>query len=164
MDFGYSLGVLHHVPNTLEGIKACVKKLKSGAPFLVYLYYAFDNRPLWFVLIWKGSNVMRHLISRLPFSIRYWITQLIAAIVYVPLAKTAFLFDKLGFSVEAFPLSNYRYRSFYSMRTDALDRFGTRLEHRFTSKEIRRMMEDAGLERIIFSENPPYWCALGYRR
>jgi SAM-dependent methyltransferase len=46
MDFGYSLGVLHHVPDTEAGLRACVKKLKSGAPFLVYLYYAFDNRPL----------------------------------------------------------------------------------------------------------------------
>ena len=48
MDFGYSLGVLHHVPDTLAGIKACAKALKPGAPFLVYLYYAFDNRPAWF--------------------------------------------------------------------------------------------------------------------
>src|SRR5689334_7828390 len=43
-DFGYSLGVLHHVPNTQEALNACVRKLKRGAPFLLYLYYAFDNR------------------------------------------------------------------------------------------------------------------------
>jgi len=39
-DFGYSLGVLHHVPYPEEGLKACVAKLKPGAPFLLYLYYA----------------------------------------------------------------------------------------------------------------------------
>jgi ubiquinone/menaquinone biosynthesis C-methylase UbiE len=50
-DFGYSLGVLHHVPDTQQGINACVKKLKSGAPFLLYLYYAFDNRPVWFRIV-----------------------------------------------------------------------------------------------------------------
>ena len=33
MDFGYSLGVLHHVPDTQSGINECVKKLKPGAPF-----------------------------------------------------------------------------------------------------------------------------------
>jgi ubiquinone/menaquinone biosynthesis C-methylase UbiE len=48
MDFGYSLGVLHHIPDTAEGLRACVRKIKPGAPFLVYLYYAFDNRPAWF--------------------------------------------------------------------------------------------------------------------
>ena len=47
MDFGYSLGVLHHVPNTELGLVNCVKKLKTGAPFLVYLYYSFDNRSIW---------------------------------------------------------------------------------------------------------------------
>src|SRR5918995_1188755 len=35
MDFGYSLGVLHHVPDTQAGLDACVHKLKPGAPFLV---------------------------------------------------------------------------------------------------------------------------------
>ena len=30
------------------------------------------------------------------------------------------------------------------MRTDALDRFGTRLEQRFTRDEIKIMMENAG--------------------
>jgi len=35
MDFGYSLGVLHHIPDTQAAMSACVKKLKIGAPFLV---------------------------------------------------------------------------------------------------------------------------------
>ena len=48
MDFGYALGVLHHVPNTQEGLNSCIKLLKPGAPFLVYLYYSFDNRPNWY--------------------------------------------------------------------------------------------------------------------
>ena len=48
MDFGYSLGVLHHLPNTAAALAACVRKLKPGAPFLLYVYYAFDNRPRWF--------------------------------------------------------------------------------------------------------------------
>lgn len=47
-DFGYSLGVLHHIPDTQAAMNACVKLLKPGAPFLVYLYYRFDNRAAWF--------------------------------------------------------------------------------------------------------------------
>ena len=163
MDFGYSLGVLHHVPDTFAGIKACTGKLKPGAPFLIYLYYAFDNRPPWFVLIWKLSNLARLVISKLPYFCRYAVTQLIASLVYYPLAKVALLKEKAGFPVDSFPLSNYRNLSFYTMRTDALDRFGTRLEQRFTRKEIKQMMEDAGLERIRFSDSIPYWCAIGYK-
>ena len=29
MDFGYSLGVLHHIPDTRQGLVDCVKKLKK---------------------------------------------------------------------------------------------------------------------------------------
>ena len=47
------------------------------------------------------------------------------------------------------------------MKTDALDRFGTRLEQRFTKSQIEHMMLDAGLERIEISE--PYWCAILYK-
>jgi hypothetical protein len=49
------------------------------------------------------------------------------------------------------------------MRTDALDRFGTRLEQRFTRTEIRGIMEAAGLVDIRFSDAPPFWCAVGRR-
>jgi len=51
MDFGYSLGVLHHIPDTGSALRCCVKKLKIGAIFFVYLYYRFDNRPFWFKTI-----------------------------------------------------------------------------------------------------------------
>ena len=66
--------------------------------------------------------------------------------------------------VDRLPLSAYRHLSFYTMRTDALDRFGTRLEQRFTRVEITAMMEQAGLEDIRFSEAIPYWCAVGKRK
>jgi SAM-dependent methyltransferase len=163
MDFGYSLGVLHHVPDTLEGIRCCVAKLKPGAPFLIYLYYAFDNRPAWFRLLWKSTDLLRRVVSKCPYSLRYGLSQLIAGTVYLPLARLCRLIERLGLNVSSLPLSYYRSRSFYTMRTDALDRFGTALEHRFTSSEIKQMLSDAGLERIVLSDAPPFWCALGYR-
>lgn len=49
------------------------------------------------------------------------------------------------------------------MRTDSLDRFGTRLEHRFTRAEIEKMMLESGLENIRFSDQVPYWVACGTR-
>jgi len=50
------------------------------------------------------------------------------------------------------------------MRTDALDRFGTRLEQRFTRVQIEKMLEQAGLVDITFSDIAPYWCALGIKK
>lgn len=164
MDFGYSLGVLHHIPDTFSGIKECVSKLKSGAPFLVYLYYAFDNRPAWFRAVWKISDIFRKGISSLPTGLKHLVTEIIAAAIYFPLARTALLLEKAGSNVSAFPLSIYRDKSFYTMRTDALDRFGTRLEHRYTRKQIEKMMTEAGLENIKFSDEMPFWCAVGVKK
>ena len=163
-DFGYSLGVLHHVPNTLAGLKTCVDKLKPGAPFLVYLYYRFDNRPLWFRMLWQAADVARGVVSRFPHGCRYAVTQVIAALVYWPLARLAMIVEKSGISPNSLPLSYYRNKSFYTMRTDALDRFGTQLEKRFTREEIAAMMSAAGLVEVKFSEAEPYWCALGRKR
>jgi hypothetical protein len=152
------------VPDTAAGIAACVRKLKKGAPFLVYLYYRFDNRPAWFRRLWEASELGRSIVSSLPLPARYAVSQAIAAGVYYPLSRTARALERAGMSVGHFPLAAYRSASFYTMRTDALDRFGTRLEQRFTRDEIRKMLEDAGLERVTFSDQVPYWCAVGFRR
>lgn len=163
MDFGYSLGVLHHLPDPEQGLRSCVAKLKSGAPFLVYLYYALDNRPAWFRGLWRAADLARRVVCRLPFGAKLVITTLIASGVYWPLARTALLAEELGVDPAQFPLAPYRHRSFYSMRTDALDRFGTRLEHRFRRDEIAGMMTRAGLGDVFFSDRPPFWCAVGRR-
>ena len=163
MDFGYSLGVLHHLPDPAAGLAACVSKLKPGAPMLIYIYYAFDNRPAWFRPLWRVSDVLRHALSRAPFRLKSAAADVIAALVYWPLARGARLAERLGCNVDHWPLSAYRSLSFYSMRTDALDRFGTRLEHRMTKPEIEAMMEAAGLRDIRFSEALPFGARSGSR-
>jgi len=163
MDFGYSLGVLHHIPDTQKGINDCVSKLKSGAPFLVYIYYAFDNQPFWYKGLWKISDRGRHVISRLPYRTKYILSQIIASTIYFPLSRMARCFERLGVPVHSWPLSAYRNKSFYSMRTDSLDRFGTKLEQRFTKPQIEDMMIKGGLQNIQFNSRAPFWCAVGYK-
>lgn len=51
----------------------------------------------------------------------------------------------------------------YVLRTDALDRSGTRLEQRFSRKQVSVMMENSGLANIKFSEKAPFWCAVGIK-
>lgn len=162
-DFGYSLGVLHHVPNTESGLLDCVRRLKPGAPFLLYLYYDFENRPKWFRALWKVSDIVRRGISRLPFFARKGLSTVLAALIYWPLARASRLADKAGLNVSNIPLSNYRCKTFYTMRTDSLDRFGTRLERRFSRASIEAMMRRCGLEEIRFKEGEPFWVACGVR-
>lgn len=162
-DFGYSLGVLHHVPDTAAAIRSCADLLKPGAPLLLYLYYAFDNRPFWFRTLWRLSDWLRRGIYRLPPKLKRKVTDAIAALVYWPLSRLSHLIDILGLPVDGVPLSYYRNHSFYTMRTDARDRFGTPLEQRFSQNQIVEMMEAAGLVDVRFSDAAPYWCAVGIR-
>ena len=163
MDFGYSLGVLHHVPDTGAGLRACARLLRPGAPFLVYLYYAFDNRPGWYRALWRASDALRRWLSRAPHPVKLAVTGVIAATVYWPLGRAAAAGRRLGLPTRNLPLSYYAERSFYTMRTDAYDRFGTRLEQRFTRAQIAEMMRQAGFEDVRFSDGEPYWCAVGTR-
>lgn len=164
LDFAYSLGVLHHVPDTAAAVRHIGSKLKPDAPFLIYLYYALDNRPAWFRAIWQVTNVARMAIARLPARPKLFASELIAATVYWPIARLCAAFSKLGLSTRLIPLEAYKDRSFYTMRTDAYDRFCTSLEQRFSRKQIAEMLEQAGFDRIVFSEEVPFWCAVARKR
>ena len=164
-DFGYCLGVLHYIPNPESAMKACVDKLKPGAPFLVYMYYNFENRPWWFKLIWKCSDVLRKCISKMPYGMKKVCTDVIALTVYWPLAKLSKCFEILHLPYRNIPLSATRNDSFYNMRTVSLDRFGSVIEHRFSKKDIVKMMTECGLKKISFSNNPDVnWVAVGYKK
>lgn len=158
-DFGYCLGVLHHTNQLNLGLEFCNKVLKKDSPFLIYLYYSLDNRPIYYKLIWKLTDVFRKIISVLPFKIKRIVTDLIALFVYYPLAKFSKIFSKFKLNVFNLPLSDYKNKSFYTMRTDALDRFGTKLERRFSKKEIEILLKKHGFKDIKFSPNMPYWVA-----
>ena len=164
LDFAYCLGVLHHVQDTEGALRSITTKLKTGAPLLLYLYYSLENRPGWYSALWQVSNPVRVVMSKMPFWLRHPLSQLIAALVYFPLARTARLGERLGFNVTSWPLAFYRNLRFYNMRTDALDRFGTRVEKRYSQQQIVALMTGAGLSGIQFSNSPPYWCVVGRRR
>ena len=57
-----------------------------------------------------------------------------------------------------------RHCSFYTLRTDARDRFGTPLERRFSRAQIRAMCSAAGLVDLRFSTRAPFWCVVGFRQ
>lgn len=164
LDFAYSLGVLHHVPDTAKAIRSVADKLKSGAPFLVYLYYAFDNRGSAYRFLWRISDGLRCIVSRLPYVMRYLVSQVLALLAYWPLARIALALEHINLLPSFWPLAYYRDKPFYVLRTDALDRFGTKLEQRFTQAEILVMLQEAGFHKIHFSNKTPFWCAVGTKR
>lgn len=163
-DFIMAIGVLHHVPDTFSAMRKILAKLKPGGSFFVYLYYSLDNRGVMYKLLFYCSNIMRMLISALPGILKRVVCDMIAVVVYFPLASAGKLMQKFfpGSSwLQSVPLSYYSGKSFFIMRNDALDRFGTPLEKRFSKKEIEEMLSAAGLREIRFSSRAPFWHAVG---
>lgn len=166
-DFGFSLGVLHHIPDTQKAMDACVKKVKPGGHFLVYLYYSLDNRGFLYKSLFFLSNLIRRIVSKMPGGLKRFSCNIMAVFFYMPFV----LFSRLlrFFRVPAkwrskIPLHSYESTSFYIIRNDALDRFGTPLEQRFSKKQIQSMMDKSGLENIIFSDQAPFWHAVGRKK
>ena len=166
-DFGFSLGVLHHIPDTQKAMNACVKKVKPGGYFLVYLYYNMDNRGIVFKLIFQLSNLVRRVVSRMPNRMKKIVCDILAIVLCMPFVGLSRLLRFLGVPRRIrrhIPLQYYEDLSFYVIRNDSLDRFGTPLEKRFTKIEIEEMMRNAGLTDIVISNKSPYWHAVGKKK
>ena len=62
-DLAYSIGVLHHTPDTATAFERVATTVKKGGGFAVYLYAAYGS---WY----RGSDVLRKLVTtRLPGSV-----------------------------------------------------------------------------------------------
>jgi len=165
-DFGMSIGVLHHIPNTEQALKDCVKKIKQGGYFYIYLYYDLENKGVLFKTIFYFINKLRFVISKLPTQIKKIVCDLIATFIYMPVVLLGRFFSFIGLKkiANSLPLNMYQKTSFYVIRNDALDRFGTSLEQRFSKKQITDMMTNSGLEEIVISNSLPYWHAVGKKQ
>lgn len=160
LDVAYSLGVIDHVPDSVQALRDVRAALKPGGVFLGYLYYALENRPGWYRIVWRLSDRVRSVVSRCPETRKRLATDFAATAIYWPLARVSRLLAALGMGTSMIPLSQYADKSFYVMRNDALDRFGSPLEQRFTKAQIAGMLRDAGFDvsTFVFSDHEPFWC------
>ena len=111
------------------------------------------------------SGMIRWFVSKLPSKLKMAFCDLIAFFIYLPLVLIVRTVKALGGTqlYKKLPLAYYENKNLRIMRNDALDRFGTPLEKRFSKVEIREMMEKAGFTNIQFSEGQPYWHAVGQK-
>ncbi len=165
-DFAMSVGVLHHIPDTQQAMKDCVKKVKKGGYFYCYLYYNLETRGWWFKTLYWLSNLIRKVVCKFPSSIKRVVCDILAIVIYMPLILWVRFLVLIGFRKIAvkMPLSAYNNKSFFVIRNDALDKFGTSLEQRFSKKQVEEMMHNCGLDDIIISPLTPFYHAIGKKR
>lgn len=163
-DFAFSLGVVHHLPDTQAAIMEAASMVKPNGWLLLYIYYALDQRGGFFKFIFRCSDLLRRMISKFPKGLKFFCCELIAIFIYGPfilLTKFVKLFG--GNTYKKIPLSYYAEQPWKVSRNDALDRFGTPLEKRFSKNEIELMLVKSGMRNIRFSEHEPYWHVVAQR-
>ncbi|MCI0488597.1 MAG: class I SAM-dependent methyltransferase [Blastocatellia bacterium] len=153
-DFLYCLGVLHHLPtNALAEVRA----LKKYAPtLLIYLYYALDNRPIYFRGLLAVVTGLRRLVSRIrnPF-FRLSFSWLTVVLVYLPLVCLGWILKPVGLAPFVPLYEGYHGKSLQGIRQDVYDRFFTRIEQRFSRKQILALKDT--FNKVVVSDHLPYW-------
>lgn len=165
-DFAMSVGVLHHIPDTQQAMKDCVKKIKKGGYFYCYLYHNLETRGWWFKTLYWLSNQLRKVVCKLPSKLKRFVCDILAIVIYMPLVLWVRFLVLIGLRKIAIkmPLSAYNNKSFFVIRNDALDKFGTSLEQRFSKKQVETMMLQCGLEDILISPLSPFYHAIGRKK
>ncbi len=107
-----------------------------------------------------AHKLLRKTISKIPYRLKVFSTQLIILFIYLPISKLGYLLTKIGLNTKNFPLIYYSDKLFYFMRNDSLDRFETRLENRYSHKEIFNI---SGFIDVRFSDRKPCCCAFGIK-
>lgn len=153
-DLVICLGVLYHLP--IPALHA-VRGLKGLAPrILGYLYYALDNRPVYFRLLLVAVAKLRLLTSRIRGSkIRAALSWALTLAVYVPVVFLGKVLDAVGLAKFVPLYDTYKAKSVRRIRQDAYDRFFTRIEQRVTRAAIIRRGDI--FASITVSPRLPYW-------
>ena len=115
-------------------------------------------------MIWKLSEILRKFVCKKSFFTKSILCEIIALLIYFPLAKISYFLNLLNIDVKNIPLSIYKDKSFYIMRNDALDRFGTKYEKRYSTESIISLFNRTGFNNIKVSTTEPYWCVIGYKK
>jgi SAM-dependent methyltransferase len=154
VDFLFCIGVLHHLPcSALEEVRS-LKKYASQ--LLIYLYYALDNRPFYFRVLFMFATRLRLQVASVKNShFRNLFSWAGVLLVYYPFIILGSIFRLLGRS-HLIPLyESYHDKTLERIRQDVYDRFFTRIEQRFTREEIMTLKET--FSNVIVSNQLPYW-------
>lgn len=164
-DFVMSIGVLHHIPDTQKALTDCVRKVKKGGYFYVYLYHNLENRGRLFKSVFYVSEGVRKIVSRFPPTLKRISCDLLAVTTYMPFVGTGRLLNFMGLKKlsKKLPLRDYQNKSFFIIRNDALDKYGTTLEQRFSKEQVITLMKNSGLANIKVSPQSPYYHAVGQK-
>lgn len=157
-DFCYllcSLGVLHHL--STPGLDE-VRKLRRFAPeLLIYVYYAMDNRPIYFRWAYLLVIGLRSLLWPIRHSmLRHLVCWIITRLLYWPFLQFGRFVDWAWDSGSHIPFyEEYKGLNLSQVEKDIWNRLTVEVEQRFRRAEILELRDT--FREVVISDGLPYY-------
>lgn len=135
-DYVYSVGVLHHTPDTKQGFQALVKKLAPGGRISIYVYSSYDR------LHRIVSRFLRKFTTRLPKPVLYQLCKLA-----IPM-HTVEKIPVLGRLIAVLIPTGAVYEDPQWRVLNTFDWYSPRYQWMHTVEEVFAWFEAEGLEKI----------------
>ena len=140
-DFIYSIGVLHHTPDTRSAFLRLPRFLKSGGEIAIYVY---DYYKLRFLII---SQIWRRITTKLPKRLLYLMSYAAVPLYYI--WKIPFI----GLPMQIiFPINMHK--SWRWRVLDTFDWYSPKYQHKHTYYEVYRWFKEGGLSNIEILKFP----------
>lgn len=153
LDYIFSIGVLHHIPDPMQVVEAAYKALRPGGHFFVWLY-GKEGNGLYLTLI----KPMRVLTKRLP----HFILAFLVEIMYWPLPLYIKLCHRLPLPLRGYMLSVLEKMSPVKRKLVIYDQLNPEYAKYYARFEAERLLSDAKFENVRIHHRHGYsWTVIG---
>lgn len=153
-DLVICLGVLHHLP--VPALYAARRLRKLAPRLLIYIYYAVDNRPIYFRAVLAIVSAVRRMTCRIRATrARNAIAWAATIAIYAPLIAVGRVLSPMGMGKFVPLYETYSGKSLGRIQQDAYDRFFTPIEQRLPKSSIQQLSDT--FDTVTISPNLPYW-------
>jgi SAM-dependent methyltransferase len=145
-DFVYSLGVLHHTPNTKQALDRLIPLLRPGSDLAIWLY------PRWPILVEAYNNLLRAITTRISLERMHQIAVATEPIGYLKLrllTSKRWLDRALGQALRALTIGVSYHPDREIRICDTFDWFAPPYQWHHTDAEVEAWLRDYGLAQII---------------
>jgi SAM-dependent methyltransferase len=127
----YSLGVLHHTPDTRAAFASLVPLLKPGGTMTIWVYSTE-------LLVWRGGELLRKFTPRLSRQTLLKLSRLAIPLYHVHMTRLPGRLTRVWLPTSLHPTPEWRW-------LDTFDWYAPKYQWKHTAEEVERWFQDAGL-------------------
>lgn len=153
LDYIFSIGVLHHIPDPKPVVEAAYQALRPGGHFLVWLY-GMEGNELYLTFV----NPLRALTKHLPHSV----LTVLVRIIYYPLVIYLRLCHKFSLPMKKYLLSLFEKMTPQKRRLIIYDQLNPAYAKYYKRSEAEKLLTDRNFENIRIHHRHGYsWTVIG---